>query len=133
MKLPAKMFEVLLDKVLFGVLHDIEAANAGAVCLEIPGRPLHFMRLQRPDDFEIDKDVVYRAFTSDAQAACNADQTVWAVPIEGRERRLGVAYVKIDPTVKMKEDLVEALKRAHSPFSRSIPTVLRPDQKQKTK
>jgi len=100
--------ETLLDQVLCGVFHDIEAATAAAVCLEVPGSPLHFIRLQRPDDFEIDKDVVYRAFTRDVHAACNADQSVWAVPIEGSERRLGVLYVKIDPAVKMK-DLIEAL------------------------
>ena len=90
-------------------VRNIRGAVAGAVCLEIPGRPLHFIRLQNPADFEIDKDVVYRAFTRDADAVRNANGTVWAVPIPGPERRLGVVYVQLGKDPEKKADLIAAL------------------------
>jgi len=107
-QVPSTM-EVLLEKVLFGIFYNINTALEGAVCLEIADRPLHFIRRQRPEDFEIDKDVVYRAFVLDVEAARNADGTVWAVPILGRERRLGVVYVKVEKNRSIKGDLIEHL------------------------
>jgi hypothetical protein len=101
--------QTLLDDTVFGIFNSIEAAVEGAACLEIPGRPLHFIRRHRPEDCEIDKDVVYRAFTLDVEAARNANGTVWAVPIIRGERRLGVVYVKIDKNARLKGDLIEQL------------------------
>jgi hypothetical protein len=104
--------ENLLDDILFAIFHNINAAVAAAVCLEIPGRPLHFIRLERGGKvFEIDKDVVYRAFLLDVDAARNADGSAWAVPIVQHERRLGVVYVEIDKDTEMKSDLIEELQR----------------------
>jgi hypothetical protein len=102
--------QLLLDDFLFGIFHNIRAAVAGAVCFEIPKRPMHFVRLQCPPEFEIDKDVVHRAFTLAVDAARNGDGTVWAVPIERGDRRIGVLYAQIDKTVKMKSDLITELK-----------------------
>jgi hypothetical protein len=112
-QVPSTM-EVLLDKVLFGIFDNINTALEGAVLLEIPDRPLHFIRRQRPEDFEIDKDVVHRAFALDVDAARNADGSVWAAPIVGRERRLGVVYVKIDKNRKIDGDLLERLETVAS-------------------
>jgi hypothetical protein len=101
--------ETLFGKILFDAFHNINAAVAAAVCLEIPGRPLHFIRIERGEDFEIDKDVVYRAFVLDVDAARNADGSAWAVPIIQRDLRLGVVYVKIDKEIEMISDLVKEL------------------------
>jgi hypothetical protein len=104
------MLENILGKMLFEISHNIDAAVAAAVCLEIPGRPLHFIRLERGDDFEIDKDVVYRAFVLDVDAARNADESAWAVPIIQRERRLDVVYVEIDKDIEMDSDVIVELR-----------------------
>jgi hypothetical protein len=101
--------ETLFGKILFDIFHNINAAVVAAVCLEIPGRPLHFIRLQRGQDFEIDKDVVYRAFLLNVDAARNAEGSTWAVPIIQRDRRLGVVYVEIDKNIEMDSDLIEEL------------------------
>lgn len=100
---------MLLDHILYGIFQNISGAVAGAVCFEIPNRPMHFVLLQGPRDFEVDKDVVYRAFVLDVDAARNADGTVWAVPIEKDDRRIGVLYAEIDKR-KMKSDLIKELK-----------------------
>jgi hypothetical protein len=108
-EVPSPLY-LLLDDFVFGIFHNISAAVEGAVFFEMPKRPMHFVRLQSPQDFEIDKDVVHRAFILPVDAARNADGTVWAVPIEKGGRRLGVLYAQIDPTVKMKTDFITELK-----------------------
>jgi hypothetical protein len=103
------ILEHLLGKILHEIFYNIDAAVAAAVCVEIPGNPLHFIRLERGEDFEIDKDVVYRAFILDFDAARNARGTAWAVPIIQNERRLGVVYVEIDKDIEMDSRALEQL------------------------
>ena len=117
--------ENLLDKLLGRVFYDIEDAVAAAALLEIPQRPLHFIRVQKPQDFEIDKDVVYRAFTLDVDAARDAAGTVWAVPITRHDELIGVLYVQIDEAVEMEPDFIEQVQRLadvsnHSEFPQNL-------------
>jgi hypothetical protein len=101
--------QLLLGHILDETFHNISGAVAAAVCFEIPNRPMHFVLLQRAQDFEVDKDVVNRAFILDVDAARNADGTVWAVPIETGDRRIGVLYVQIDKR-KVESDFITELK-----------------------
>jgi hypothetical protein len=103
------ILENVLGKILHEIFYNIDAAVAAAVCVEIPGRPLHFIRLERGEDFEIDKDVVYRAFILDVEAARNADGRVWAAPIIQGGRRLGVLYVEIEKDIEMDSKALEEL------------------------
>lgn len=117
--------ENLLDKLLGRVFYDIDAVIGAAALLEIPQRPLHFIRVQNPQDFEIDKDVVYRAFTLGVDAARNSDGAVWAVPITRHDEPIGVLYVQLEKKVEMDPDLIEEVQLLadvsnHSEFPQNL-------------
>jgi len=106
--------EEMLDSVVFGIFYDIDAAIAGGVCLAVPGRPGHFVRFQRPPDFEIDKQIIYRAFTGNFKSVSNSDGTVCAVPLDGREGKLGVVYMEIEKNAISRRKAARSLRRVAS-------------------
>lgn len=117
--------ENLLDRLLARVFSEIDAVVAAAALLEIPQRPLHFIRVQKPQDLEIDKDVVYRALTLDVDAARNVDDTIWALPITHQDEPIGVLYVQIDKDVEVGTDLIEEIQlladvSKHSDFPENL-------------
>ena len=106
--------EEMLDSVVFGIFYDIDAAIAGGVCLAVPGRPGHFVRFQRPPDFEIDKQIIYQAFTGNFKSVSNSDGTVCAVPLDGPEGKLGVVYMEIEKNAISRRKAARALRRVAS-------------------
>lgn len=101
--------EELLEGVLSATFQRIKHIVGAAALLQIPGRPLHFVRLQRPADLEVDKDVIYRAFTLNFETARNADGSVWAVPMNGNDGRLGVLYVQLEEPPGMQKEFLREL------------------------